>query len=185
MFQHLLSILQADGDSPHSRRAQTMGHEPCATHSGRCTGTDGPTVPVSAFVRKHNSQGQFRGSVLTKDAPRAHGLWACLPLYSRNLSSLCLSSKPYLKVTDRGVMVCRGKPLLSQIKEDREGMIPFSPISDFMEPCMSVCSSPSPDGEHLQGRQHVLFTLLSFPSTPSEKPGNTWWLSINVHCLLH
>ena len=37
-------------------------------------------------------------------------------------SPLCLSSKPYLKVTDRVAIV--RKPLLSQIKEDRDGMIP-------------------------------------------------------------
>lgn len=105
MFQHLLSILRADGDF-HSRRAQTMGHEPCATHSGEVHWHWWVPLSLSLLSRqKHNSQGQFRGSVPSPRMPQSTRARRACPSYSPKPLLWCLSSKPYLKATDRVAMV--------------------------------------------------------------------------------
>lgn len=182
MFQHLLSILPADSDF-HSRRAQTMGHEPCATHSGEVHWHWWVPLSLSLLSRQKTQLSRAVQRVCPhQGCPRAHGLGVPAPHIPKT-SPLCLSSKPYLKVTDRVAMV--RKPLLSQIKEDHDGMIPsrlfltlwnpvwacvFLPlqmVSTFREDSMfysPFCLSPTPSGVALA------------------TPGG---YLINVHCLLH
>lgn len=148
---------------------------------GRCTGTDGSHCPCLCFWPENTTlKGSSEGLSSPRMPPGAHGLGVPAP-HIPETSPLCLSSKPYLKVTDRVAMV--RKPLLSQIKEDR-AWIPSRPFRLYGTLYERVSFLP-PDGEHLQGRQHVLFTLLSFPDTSGVALATPGGYSINVHCLLH
>ena len=111
--------------------------------------------------------------------PRAHGLG---PSYSQNLSFM-----PVLQTLPEGYWQSSYSEE-TFVFTDKRGSgwhDTFSPISDFMEPCMSVCLSPPPDGEHLQGRQHVVSTLCLSPTHSGVALAAPGGYSINVHCLLY
>lgn len=145
----------------------------CHPQWGGALALMGPTVPVSALSSENTT---LKGSSEGLSSPRmpqsTRARRAC-PSYSQNLSFM-----PVLQTLPEGYWQS-GYSEETFAFTDKRGSWwhdTFLPISDFMEPCMSVCLSPPPDGEHLQGRQYVLFTLLSFPDTFRSSSGNTWWL---------
>lgn len=167
-----------------SRGAQTMGHELCHLQWGGALALMSHTVPDSCSAPSSENTTLKSSSEGLSSPGMPQSTWArrAGPSYSQNLSFM-----PVLQTLPEGYWQSSYSEE-TFVFTDKRGSgwhDTFSPISDFMEPCMSVCLSPPPDGEHLQGRQHVVFTLCLSPTHSGVALATPGGYSINVHCLLH
>lgn len=114
--------------------------------------------------------------------PRAHELGVPAP-YIPKISPLCLSSKPYLKVTDRVATV--RKPLLSRIKEDHDGMVHSHLFLTLWNPVWACVSLPFQMVSTLREDSTFYSSFCLSPTHSGVVLATPGGYSINVHCLLH